>query len=784
MFIPPTFSRGVALAIALLAGSSGAAEVAGIPGPAEIFFEDRCIECHDADTQRGGLDLSSLGPEMGTLEQTALWTRIFDRVKDGEMPPKSRRRPDPEEIATLLEWISPRLAEADRAHREVVLRRLNRVEYQNTVRDLLGTNVELASLLPADQKAGGFDNNGAALALSTEQLQAYMKAAGVAIDAVLQIGKKPWTETKSIQITDSVAAFAEKYPGPDFAVIDGRAASFKTEKSTYSQLSTRSEKAKEAGWYRIAFEVVALNTEDPVAFSVMATDYAPGGAIDRNVGYYEADSRPRVIELMLELPKSGHLQFFPLGLPVWIHDRTPGAKHPGIAFGKVEMTGPLVDAWPPESYVNLLAQVDPDEARPEDARKIVEAFLPRAFRRPAETEEIERYTGLILHQLSQGRDFLQSVRAGLIGILCSPNFLYLREDVREEEGRISDYELASRLTYFLWSSMPDEELLRLAGEGKLREPGILQEQTERLLRDVKGREFVRNFTGQWLHLREINDTTPDEKLYKDFDELLQYSMVAEGEAFFREILENDLPISNFLDSDFAMLNGRLAAHYGIEGVKGIELRKVELPEGSVRGGVITQAGVLKVTANGTNTSPILRGVWVLENILGKPTPPPPPNIQGIEPDIRGAVTIRQQLEKHRDDPSCNSCHQYIDPPGFALESFDPTGAYREHYLRYEVTDAEKGYGRIAKGAPVDASGETSDGTPFADMHEFKKILAARQDEFAQCLAGKLLAYGLGRDLGFSDRDDVVDILNQTAARGSGLRSLIHAIVQSDVFATR
>jgi hypothetical protein len=305
-----------------------------------------------------------------------------------------------------------------------------------------------------------------------------------------------------------------------------------------------------------------------------------------------------------------------------------------------------------------------------------------------------------------------------------------------------------------------------------------------MLKHPKAQAFVTDFTGQWLHLRQINDTTPDEKLYGKFDELLRVSMVWESEGFFRKMLDDDLPIVNFLDSDWAMLNQRLARHYGIEGVQGIEMRKVQLPPNSVRGGVLTQAAVLKVTANGTTTSPVLRGVWVLENILGHPTPPPPPNVGGIEPDIRGATTIREQLDKHRHVESCAVCHRKIDPPGFALESFDPIGDYRVNYLRWKVTNAEKGWGNVEQGAPVDSSGKLASGEAFDNIRQFKKLLVARKDNFARCLTEKLLTYGLGREMGFSDRDAVAAIIKQADAHDRGLRSLIHAVIESETFATR
>jgi hypothetical protein len=337
--------------------------------------------------------------------------------------------------------------------------------------------------------------------------------------------------------------------------------------------------------------------------------------------------------------------------------------------------------------------------------------------------------------------------------------------------------------------MPDAALLEAAGSGALRTPAGLRAQVERLLSDPKAAAFNRNFTGQWLSLRDFDFTEPDRKLYPEFDELLKASMKAESEAYFAEMLRADRPLLEFVDSDWAMLNRRLAEHYGIPGVEGLELRRVALPEGSPRGGVLTQAAVLKVTANGTNTSPVVRGVWVLDRILGRPAPPPPPGVPAVEPDIRGTTTLREQLEKHRSVPSCAGCHAQIDPPGFALESFDVVGGWRDRYRSLGVGDKVERFvdpGRRIRvayrdGKPVDASGVTADGAAFRDVREFKKLILRDPDGLTRALAGKLLAYGLGRGMGFSDREDLDRIVAAVRGKRYGFRSLVHEVVQSATF---
>ena len=302
-------------------------------------------------------------------------------------------------------------------------------------------------------------------------------------------------------------------------------------------------------------------------------------------------------------------------------------------------------------------------------------LLPRAFRRPVNEGEEKPFVELVASSLESGQPLEASLRAGIKAVLASPKFLYFRE----EAGPLNDYALASRLSYFLWSTMPDETLLELARRGELHKPDVLRMQVERMLQHPKAKAFTENFTGQWLSLRDIETTTPDKGLYPEFEELLKWSSVQETQLFFDELLKENLSVRNFVDSDFAMLNGRLATHYGIPDVYGVEFRKVALKPEYHRGGVLTQASVLKVTANGTSTSPVLRGVWVLDRIMGQPVPPPPPNVPAVEPDIRGATNIREQLAKHRATENCSSCHSRIDPPGFALENFDVIGGWRDRY---------------------------------------------------------------------------------------------------------
>jgi hypothetical protein len=338
--------------------------------------------------------------------------------------------------------------------------------------------------------------------------------------------------------------------------------------------------------------------------------------------------------------------------------------------------------------------------------------------------------------------------------------------------------------------MPDEELLALAAAKKLGQPAVLRAQVERMLKDGKSRAFVTNFTGQWLDLRNIDATSPDKKLYPEADELLVVSMVRETEEFFAEMVNRNLSVSNVIHSDFAMLNSRLAAHYGIDGVPGEEFRKVPLPADSPRGGILTQASVLKVTANGTTTSPVLRGAWVLKKVLGQPPTPPPPGTGMIEPDTRGATTVREQLAKHRNSETCAGCHSKIDPPGFALECFDVIGGFRDRYRSQDKGDvttvkntrSKRQY--IKLGLAVDASGELADGRKFAGIQDFKKLLLEQSDQVLAALTEKVVIYSTGAGIGFADRSTVAAIAGKVKQQGGGLRTLIHEVVQSPIFQSK
>ena len=435
-----------------------------------------------------------------------------------------------------------------------------------------------------------------------------------------------------------------------------------------------------------------------------------------------------------------------------------------------------------------LAEVPVEVDSPEPARdgeRLVRRFTSRAYRRPVREEEVQRFVALFQEQLGLGHGFAKSLLATYTAVLASPGFVF----VEERPGRLDDHALATRLALFLWNSEPDETLRARAAAGDLHQPGVLRAETERLLNDPRARRFVDAFTDYWLDLRKVDDTSPSSTLYNDYelDEPLKQAALEETRLFVAELLRGDYPASNLVDSNFTFLNERLAVHYGIPGVTGAALRRVDLPADSLRGGLMTQASILKVTANGTTTSPVLRGHWITERILGLETPPPPP-VASVEPDIRGAVTIRQQLAKHRADPSCASCHAKMDPPGFALENFDVMGGFRDRYrAAKEGVEPAPGVGLNGQrfafhyALPVDAAGELPDGRAFTDVRGIKRLLLTDELPIARNLARQLMIYATGQPVHFSERDQLEQILQRASGNHYGVRSLVHEIIQSDLF---
>lgn len=768
------------------------------------LLAQHCVACHSGDKPKRKLRLDNLAPDFADAATRERWTAVVQRLQAGEMPPKDKPRPPEKELQALTAWLAPRVAAAGAAARaaqgRVVLRRLNRGEYENTINDLLGIQVNLKEQLPQDGSADGFDNAAAANHTSSFLMEKYLEAADTALNmAIANRPKAPPLISKRYSLkdghpvrgtTEDVYRFLE----------NGEVVCFCS--SEWHNVGISTFYPPDAGNYRFRISASSIQSEgQPVTFRVTASGTRLTGKTGL-ISYLDAPpDKPTVFEFVRYMEPRTTITMLPYGLAGANTVNMVGGEDwngPGLAVQYVEVEGPLNASWPPESHRRIFGDM-PQKKFPAynfsdrvevvsdqplvDAERILKTFARRAFRRTVTTDDVAPFVSIVQAKLSGGYTFELAMRAALKGVLISPEFLFLRE----KPGKLDDFALGCRLSYFLWSTMPDDELFTLAEQQKLSQPDVLRQQVERLLAHPKAATFTENFVGQWLGLREIDATEPSHIVYPEFDHLLKVSMIRETELFFDEVLKHDLSLTNFVASDFTILNGRLGKHYGIPGVVGWEFHKTALPPDSHRGGMLTMASVMKVTANGTTTSPVMRGAWVLDRILGTPPPPPPDGVAAIDPDIRGATTIREQLAKHRTDAACASCHSKIDPPGFALESFDCIGGWRDWYRVTGNGGPVTVDGRrmpYHKGKPVDPSNVTEDGQPFQNIDEFRKLLLRDKDQLARSLTTKLLTYSTGGAPTKADRPEIEAIVARVRDKNYGFRSLVHEVVQSGLFQSK
>lgn len=756
----------------------------------------------------------------------------------------------------------------DVANGRATRRRLNRLEYENTVRDLLGAPwLQLKDLLPEDPVAYHYNKIGEALDVSHIQISKYLEAAEFALRDVLakQIAPPATTTTRYYareqktflsntrkftneqeRMVIPVIGFKSQYelygqhgnapmqlepPDPATLELTGFIEIASQFGSYYMWFD--SFKAPMAGRYKLRFKTFSAwigpsNSEPGLPVTTWwisdLSNVMPSKRREpvivyaetvphkyRWLGNFDAPIEPGVQEIDAWLRKGETIhpdcgRFFRADfLPK--RYRNPLATEegsPGVGFRWLEVEGPIYDQWPSPGHRLLFGDLPLKEVKnpatgavvgvevvssePEkDAARLLGNFLRQAYRRPAAEQEVARFLPVYESVIQSGASFTEAMITAYTAVLCSPQFL----TVSAQPGPLDDYALAERLALFLQNTAPDAELRAAAAAGQLRDPAGLRAQTERLLADPKSAQFINAFTDYWLDLRRVTAVSPDPVLYADQfqDDLLNESCLQETRAFVTELIRHDLPVRNVVDSDFVMVNERLATLYGLQPFDSVHIRKVPVPPGSPRGGLLTQASVLKITTNGNNTSPVTRGAWIMDRILGQPPSPPPPNVPAVEADTRGATTIRAQLPLHRSSPTCASCHVTIDPPGFALESFDVVGAWRERYRAMDpAVKPVAGFGRIGGqklefhyALPVDASGLMADGTPFADIQDFKKILLKDETQLARNVASQLIVYATGAPVRFSDRVAVEKIINRAGKTGYGFRTLIHEVVQSELF---
>ncbi|MFM2141744.1 MAG: hypothetical protein RLZZ476_288 [Verrucomicrobiota bacterium] len=849
-----------------------------LAAPPTAFLEQHCYDCHDAETKKGDLDLTALTLD---TQHVDLLIKVHDAVERGEMPPKKKKQLAEAEKAAFVKELEAKLMAmtAPAPGGRIRLRRMTRVEFQNTLQDLLALpRLDVVGLLPADGRVAGYDKIAGALDISPAHLAAYEEAVEKALDAAIATRSTPPRVFKKRIYPAGLFKFGgnlvqgqfvllkDKQPDPALPVRGG----FEDKQGHVGDAGPDMEERKKqheavkaaksesavgllnpnlagyeaamnvspiyAGMYRMklslwGFQWNAGKPEPGAAQAAVLRAHEEGKQQEggRLLRAFTAPSmKSNEAEITEWLDAHESIVFDPVSIP-WnglrigqVAGRAKKHVGPGVAIDWFEIEGPLNATWPPESHKRLFGDLPittitasdvippqreevrsiggyvpsmhfdltPQERKPAletvqsaqpeaDARKLLTTFLPKAFRRKVAPDEIEPYLALLKSRIAEKDCFEDAMRRVYVAVLTSPEFLF---HSIEPKPTI----LASRLSYWLWNGPPDAQLLA----ADLNKPEVLHREVDRLLADKRSERFIDDFANQWLELSRLDETTPDPQLYPEYRFLLHEGMAAETRSFLRELIQNDLPITHLLKPSFAMLTQRLAEHYGIAGVTGVEVRKVPLPADSLRGGLLGQSAIHKLTANGTTTSPVKRGVWVMDRLLNDPAPPPPPGVSAVDPDTRGTTTVREQLDKHRADTNCAACHAKIDPAGFALEAFDPIGGLRDRYRSNGKGDEppEKGQTpwRVTYklGPKVDPSGELPDGRKFTGTGDLNALLNAHPTKLAEAFVSHLSRYATGTEVSFADRAEIRRIVESTKSGGHGLRSLIHALAESEIFHTQ
>ena len=799
------------LLLSLLSCSRLAAEA---PSALNTLIQDSCIDCHDENTETR-IDFTDLDQNFKDPSTFRSWVQIVDRLQKDEMPPASEPRPDSRTKVAALKFLNTKLLDANRylqkTRGRVPSRRLSRVEYEHTLHDLLGIGGQIAKLLPPENKSGSFDVVAAKQDMSNVHVKGFLKAADAALDEAIQLGPEPkimheldYVNSRYMQMWFERSVRrggGTVFPDQDDLIM------FRGE--NYNLRSDANGlRFPVAGRYRITVTGAAYQPRSSVTMSLKRQNDIQGDS--ELFAAWDVDEKLRTVSTIKYMRTDDYfyvsgdeLEPAPDGKIIYNSQPASEFKGEGVRVRRVLIEGPLESTWPPQRTRALFPGVEWEPAangryyRPitrkshyEHIRDAVAELAPRAFRRPVTDEEIQYFTNLAVPALEARRGFIASARVPLRAILIAPETLFLTNETQSTESALTNHALASRLAYFLWRSLPDEELIELANDGNLADAGTLDAQVSRMLSDQRSERFINEFLDQWLDLDLIDATTPDAYLYPEYDDVLRRAMLAETRLVFRHLIDEDLSITHLIDSDFTFLNRKLAEHYGIDGVKGEEMRKVMLDKDSVRGGILAHASIAKVTANGTVTTPVKRGSFVLTNLLGQPPNPPPPGVGSIEPDTRGATTIRETLAKHQAVEACATCHRKIDPPGFALECFDPIGNYRQRYRlskgvkRSAVTGLRFLHKDYNLGQSVDCKGQTEDGFTFTDIRDFKKHLMKSKDQVARNLVSKLITFATGAEIQFADREKVEAILNRHRNSNYTLKQLIHEAVRSQMFQCR
>ena len=761
------------------------------------FIESQCIDCHEGDSAEAGLDLSTESQNDRRLDFSQ-WVRIHDRVETHEMPPPDDSIVDSAERDRFLKSLSGQLREYESENRLALgsagSRRLTNLQLERTLHDLLAIAEPLARSMPDEPRTDGFTGLVASQSMSHFLLESHLNVIDAALDAAMG------------RITDPVRTWQRNYTARDLArenpnrrcrdpeMRDDVAVVWSSGLIFYGRITSTT--VEKSGWYKIRFTASSVKRPESggVWCSIRSGPCNSGAPLLDWIAAFEATDEPTEHIVEAWLPAGHMIEIRPAdatlkrasfrGGQVGAGEGEP-QNVPGVALHSMVMEEIHPAGSREEVQRRLFGQMKIEVKRDigrvvydgsnplADTKQQLIRFASRAFRRKLTEKDLTIYVAWLEDELSKGRDPIDALLSTYRAILCSSRFLYLREPA----GKLDSEAIASRLSYFLWGSMPDDQLFAAAQRSDFLTPEKLILQIDRMLQHPRGEHFVRDFSAQWLDLMDIDFTEPDRKLYRDFDIVVQNSMLAETHQYLKWLLENNVPIDQLINADKTFLNSRLARYYGIDGVTGDSMQLVRLEQGSHRGGLLSHGSILKVTANGTNTSPVLRGVWISERLLGISVLPPPENVPAVEPDIRGAKTIREQLALHLGHDECRGCHAKMDPPGFALESFDAAGRWRETY-------GSGSKGRAKKDLPVDASGVFADGRKFKDFQEFRSQLVENPLPIAENFAEKLIVFATGAPVSFSDRDELDRVMKRVQADSLGMRSIIDHLVTSSLFLTQ
>lgn len=790
-------------------GTAPAAAVSAAHGQALQFVKTFCADCHNADKMKGDWDATPLLSTRAVRDNIPEWEEVLKQIADQEMPPlkaKDAKRPTDAQYSAMAGWLQKEIALAT-GNSGRLARRLNRAEYNNTMRDLLGVDVHPADAFPQDLGREGFDNVAEAQSVSPLLLEKYVRAAKEALDAVIVSGPEPkkisrryfalnsaqrngtepvkasplglekLIETKALDVfkqpKDPAFGFFGLDYGSGLSGKDGKPGAVREGKGEngYEVVLPHDGKGgrrgemtfknpMKFGRYKVTVRAYATATRsdgttfDPSGACVMGISVNGVRVHERPV---EVGDAPKVYEFEVQSDRER--------TDVTIAAASSANKKdepllPRLVLCEAKIEGPLYDQWPPAPHRAIFG---PEGKWSLD--EIFTNFLPRAFRRPATMDEVAKYKALAEGEMKAGSTKEEAVKLALQAVLASPNFLFLVEDSRPDR-KLNDYEFAARLSYFLWSSMPDAELTALAKSGKIRDAQTLKAQVLRMLRDAKAEALVDNFAAQWIGFRRLGDIAPDTNVFKGWDEDLRKAMREESEEFFRYVMRENLSVLTFLDSDFTFVNERLAKHYGLDGVKGGEFRKVALKPELGRGGLLTQGGVLTLGSQPTRSSPVFRGKFVVEHLFNRPPPPPPANVPQLDDSkVATPKNMREQLAQHAKDPNCAACHVKIDPWGLALEGFD-------------------GIGQSRTAAPDDVTGILPEGQKITGTAGLKQELVKRKDAFVRGLMEKTLLYACGRATTIDDKQQVPQLCAYVTKEGYKFHALVLAAVFSQPFQTR